>query len=295
MDVANITKSPMNYTGGKYKLIKQLFPLFPDKVDGTFVDLFCGGLDIATNVYPCKRIIANDIDTLVVGIYRKMASMTIEDVLAHIDGRIEEYGLSISNAEGYNAFRRFYNEGERNPLDLFVLICYSFNHQIRFNSKGEFNMPFGKDRSYFNDSLRKNLIAFHKKIVERGIIFTTRSFNELKLDKMSNKDFIYCDPPYLITCATYNENGGWGEKEERELYAFLDEANARGIKFALSNVMSNKGQDNEILKEWAKKYRVIHLNQTYSNCSYHAKDRDKTTTDEVLVVNYEQYVQLSLF
>ena len=286
----------MNYTGGKYKLLKQLFPLFPEKVDGTFVDLFCGGLDIATNVYPCGKIIANDIDELVVGIYRKMASMTIEDVLSYIDGRIAEYGLTISNADGYNAFRKFYNDGERNPLDLFILICYSFNHQIRFNSKGEFNMPFGKDRSYFNDSLRKNLIAFHKKIVERGIIFTSKNFTDLKLDKMGKDDFIYCDPPYLITCATYNENGGWGEKEEHELYDLLDRANARGIKFALSNVMSNKGQENLILKEWAQKYRVIHLNHTYSNCSYHANDRDKTTTDEVLVVNYEgEYTQLSLF
>lgn len=286
----------MNYTGGKYKLIKQLFPIFPEKVDGTFVDLFCGGLDIATNVSPCKKIIANDINESVVNIYETMKSMKIEEVLEHIDGRIAEYGLTIENADGYNSFRKFYNEGCRNPLDLFVLICYSFNHQIRFNSKGEFNMPFGKNRSYFNDALRKNLISFHKKIVDNDIVFTTKNFNELNLNNLSKKDFIYCDPPYLITCATYNENGGWGETEERELYSLLDKANSRGIKFALSNVMENKGQENTILKEWAKKYRVIHLNQTYSNCSYHAKDRDKTTTDEVVVVNYEEeYVQLSLF
>lgn len=66
----------------------------------------------------------------------------------------------------------------------------------------------------------------------------------------------------------------------------LDEANLHGAKFALSNVLYNKGKENEILRDWCRKYNVHHLNHTYSNCSYHAIDRDKTTTDEVLITNY---------
>mgnify|MGYP002626242255 CR=1 FL=1 len=49
----------MNYTGGKYKLLKQILPIFPDKIDGDFIDLFCGGGDVCVNT-TAKRIIAND-------------------------------------------------------------------------------------------------------------------------------------------------------------------------------------------------------------------------------------------
>ena len=109
---------------------------------------------------------------------------------------------------------------------------------------------------------------------------------ELKTERLNESDFVYCDPPYLITCATYNEQDGWNETMENKLYELLDKINERGIKFALSNVFYNKGKENKILIDWAQKYNVLHLDKTYSNCSYHAIDRDKTTTDEVLVLNY---------
>ena len=67
---------------------------------------------------------------------------------------------------------------------------------------------------------------------------------------------------------------------------FLDRLNERGIRFALSNVLKNKGKENVGLIEWSQKYNAYHLNNTYYNCSYHAKDRSKTTTDEVLITNY---------
>lgn len=286
MNTTTLIKSPMNYTGGKYKLLKQLLPIFPDNVEGDFIDLFCGGGDISVNV-KANRIIANDINKNVIDVYNKFKSMTIEDILSYIEGVVNEYQLTITNAEGYNAFRDYYNECEvKNPLDLFILICFSFNHQIRFNREGKFNMPFGKDRSYFNDTIKKNLIAFHKSIVDNNIIFTNKNFIDLKLDKLKSTDFVYCDPPYLITCATYNEQDGWNETAERKLYELLDKLNEKGVKFALSNVLYNKGKENEILKEWCQKYNTYHLDKTYSNCSYHAIDRDKTTTDEVLVTNF---------
>ena len=287
MEVVKLIKSPMNYTGGKYKLLKQILPLFPDSVEGRFIDLFCGGCDIAINVKG-NKIIANDINKKVIEIYQQMQKMNIDDILVYISSKIEEYGLTITNSEGYNKFRDMYNDSEtKNPLDLFILICYSFNHQIRFNRDGKFNMPFGKERSYFNDVIKKNLIEFHKKITDKDIVFTNFSFTDLKVEKLKENDFVYCDPPYLITCASYNEQDGWNETSERELLSKLDEINEKKVKFALSNVLSNKGKNNDILIEWSKKYFVNHLNHTYSNCSYHAMDRDKTTTDEVLITNYK--------
>ena len=134
--------------------------------------------------------------------------------------------------------------------------------------------------------MKNNLIEFINEISKDKYSFTNFSFDKVNLDKLSENDFIYCDPPYLITNATYNEKDGWNEKEENKLYSLLDEVNKRGIKFALSNVLENKGKENLILKEWSKKYNVHHLNMTYGNCSYHAKNKTKNTTDEVLITNY---------
>ena len=284
----NYIKSPLNYTGGKYKLLPQIVPLFPQDIN-TFVDLFTGGANVVVNV-DAKKHIANDFDSHVIGIYRLFTNLEADSIIEFVEKIICAYGLSLTNADGYNKLRTYYNNLEDKDSDLahmflFVLICYSFNHQFRFNKKGEFNMPFGKNRSQWNDTIKNNLISFLKAIDEKDIIFTNRSFDELKLEKLSEGDFIYCDPPYLITCATYNEKDGWNFDKEMGLYRLLDEADSRGIKFAMSNVLESKGKSNGWLIEWSKKYNVHHLDYGYGNCSYHTKDRTKKS-DEVLITNY---------
>ena len=44
--------------------------------------------------------------------------------------------------------------------------------------------------------------------------------------------------------------------------------------------------DNDILKEWSKKYNVNYLNSSYGNCSYHTRDKSRNSTVEVLITNY---------
>lgn len=288
--MSNYIKSPMNYTGGKYKLLPQILPFFPTEIN-TFVDLFTGGGNIAVNVN-ANKIIANDNETHVIDIYKAFQNGydSVEGIINVIESYIAKYNLSIDNTEGFNKLRNDYNS---NPFKsnyitstvLYVLICYSFNHQFRFNSKGEFNMPFGKNRSQWNDTMKKNLINFHKAITEKNIIFTNKDFNELKIDKLSSNDFVYCDPPYLITCATYNEKDGWNENSERKLLELLDKLNSQSVKFALSNVLFSKGKTNDILIEWSQKYNVHHLDYTYQNCNYHTKDKE-SKPDEVLITNY---------
>lgn len=285
-------KSPMNYTGGKYKLLPQILPLFPKDVN-TFFDLFTGGANVAVNV-DAKTIIANDIEKNIIGIYNMFQQYDINGLIESIEEIIKDYELSITNADGFNNLRKLYNNVKLGNCEtsydlhvlLFVLICYSFNHQFRFNSKGEFNMPFGKNRSQWNNSLKNNLINFHKSITEKNIRFIANDSNDfLNNGCVGKDDFVYCDPPYLITCATYNEQNGWNERKECELLSLLDRLNSNGIRFALSNVLYSKGKENRILKEWSSKYNVYHLDYTYQNCNYHTKDKSNKA-DEVLVTNY---------
>lgn len=290
-------KSPMNYTGGKYKLLHQIEPLFPEDIN-LFVDLFTGGGNIAVNV-KANKIVANDCEENIIGIYKTFQKYdNVDELIGQIEEIIKTYGLTIDNTEAYNQFRNDYNslktsQGNYPPplssyninILLYVLICYSFNHQYRFNSKGEFNMPFGKERSQWNENMKNNLINFHRRIKEKDIVFLNKDFRQLKVDKLGINDFVYCDPPYLITCATYNEKDGWNQECEEDLLKLLDELNTKKIKFALSNVLYSKGKTNDLLIGWSKKYNVHHLDYTYQNCNYHTKDKTNKS-DEVLITNY---------
>lgn len=282
-------KSPLNYTGGKYKLLPQLLEIFPKEID-TFVDLFAGGGNVAVNVN-AKHIIYNDIMWQVPEMLQEFKRVGVEECLQRIDYFIEAYELSKDNREGYLKLRECYNNSFdlefllTDPLMLYTLICYSFNNQIRFNSNHEYNMPFGKNRSSFNPALREKFVAFVNRLQEIDIQFFSKDFRKLKIGGLRGSDFVYCDPPYLITVASYNENGGWGEQAERELLSKLDEIDKAGVRFGLSNVLESRGKENTILKEWAKRYKVNYLEHTYSNCSYHKKDKESKDV-EVLITNY---------
>ncbi|MDR2704026.1 MAG: DNA adenine methylase, partial [Cellulomonadaceae bacterium] len=102
---------------------------------------------------------------------------------------------------------------------------------------------------------------------------------------LPSESLVYCDPPYLITCAPYCENGRWNTKNEIQLYEFLDGLNDSNVRFALSNAVSSKGRKNELLQRWARKYRTVPLDYHYGNSNYHTKDKTKST-QEVLIVNY---------
>ena len=303
-----IIQSPLNYIGGKYKLLPQILPLFP-KVEGTFIDLFCGGCNVGINVVSSKTIF-NDTNANLIYLYNTFRNLDKDVLLDMIDEIIDQYSLSRSDINSYEYYncksssglgaynkehflklREDFNENTnyeyRYYVMLYVLIVYSFNNQIRFNKEGKFNLPVGK-RDY-NNKMQKKLSAFVDRIKKGNYQFTCVDFEEFDSSSFGENDFIYADPPYLITCATYNEQDGWNEEKEKALHVFLDRASAQGIKFALSNVLSSEGKENILLNEWLEKNKdqenVVHLNFNYSNSNYQKKDRN-TGSDEVLIKNY---------
>lgn len=278
-------KCPLNYTGGKYKILSSIFELIPDNID-TFVDLFAGGFNVGINVN-ANKIICNDHINYIIELYKYFRKTDINDILASVKKRIKEFDLSQTNTDGYNALRCQYNE-TKDILDFFVLTCYSFNHQIRFNSKHQFNTPFGKNRSSYNSKIEKNLISFCDVIQKKNIEFYNNDFLSIDLTNLGGNDLVYCDPPYLISTGSYNDGKrgfkDWTEKEEKDLLNLLDNLNNQGVKFILSNVFHHKNMSNELLIEWSKKYYVFYIDNSYTNCSYQFKDRNAKTV-EVLVTN----------
>lgn len=277
-------KSPLNYIGGKHKLLPQIIPIFPSNIN-TFVDLFGGGFNVGINI-KANKIIYNDTIEEVVDLLKNLYNTKTQECLNKIDKIIEEYNLSKTNKEGYLKLRQDYNNGNKSYYMFYSLICYAFNNQIRFNNKRKYNMPFGKDRSSFNPTLRDRFIIFVNQLHNKNIEFMNVDFKEFDISLLSKNDFVYCDPPYLISCATYNEKDGWNKTKEKDLLDFLDNLNLNNIKFALSNVITDKNKTNELLKEWSKKYNIYYLNNTYGNCNYHKLNKNNNITQEVLITNY---------
>ena len=303
-------QSPLNYTGGKFKLLPQILPLFPKDID-RFFDFFCGGCNVSINVN-YNEIICLDCEERLIYLYQTFQNLEKESVFSWIYDIIEKYRLSLVSRNGY----AFYNcdsatgLGEYNRksfqslkkdfnnctiLDyryyvmMYVIIVYAFNNQIRFNSKGEFNLPVGKRD--FNARMQSKLSDFIDRIHSANYKFVCQDFRQFDIKTLTENDFVYADPPYLITCATYNENDGWNNAAEYALLNFLDTINSTGIRFALSNVLSSSDKKNKILADWlefhSKDYTVVHLKHSYSNSSYHKINRNADSDDEVLILNYK--------
>ena len=219
-----------------------------------------------------------------------------DDFINDIENVIQRYGLSKDNKQGFLDLRLYYNTNlktmsdRENAVVLYCLLTHAFNYQIAFNSKGEYNMPSGKGRSYFNPQLKEKLIYYIDKKHISDIKFLSYDFIDIDIPALVNsKDaFIYVDPPYYISVGAYERDYfcKWSEEYEKQLLNLLDELTANGYKWAFSNVLEHKGKSNDALKKWAKKYNIHYLNMDYKNCNYHTKDKSANSSVEVLIVNY---------
>ena len=296
-------KSPLNYTGGKYKLLPQLLEKFPKKIN-RFYDLFGGGFNVGANVQ-ADQVVYNDIQVQVKRLIQLFFKEKPTIIVQKLNQTIKKYDLSDSVKNGYEHYNCNSNSGlcsfnkdryyllrdDYNGIKkasvkkdylLLALIVFSFNNQIRFNSSGEFNMPVGKRD--FNSSVKKNILDFASKIKEKEVSFFSRDFKNIDIDSNA---FVYCDPPYLLGTASYNESDGWNTTQEKELLEFLKKLDEKGIKFALSNVIEHKGEINSILSNWvdSNHFNKIYIRSTYNNSNYQIKDKNGVTR-EVLITNY---------
>ncbi len=300
-------KSPLNYTGGKHKLLKQLNPYFPSNIN-TFYDIFSGGANIGINAIGDK-VVCVDKQEKLIELFNFFKTITFYDLENKIEKLIKTYKLSNTIENGYEYYNANSSKGvgtynkigfsklredinnnifkteESHLIAFYTLIVFSFNNQFRFNKNNHINIPVGKRD--FNNSIRKNLKLFVEKLHQMDISFLNSDFRNIDLDKISNKDFLYLDPPYLITTASYNENGQWTEKDEIDLLFFLKKAHKKGIRFALSNVLTQGARENSILSDWVKEnnFNLINLDYHYNNSNYQKINKTEQT-EEVLITNY---------
>lgn len=286
-------KSPLNYVGGKYKILDQIIPKFPKYINN-FVDLFGGGFNVGINVN-ANTIIYNDVIEPLCELMNYFSDNSADEIIEKLEKNISSKNLNKENAEAFLELRNKYNhhlykKEDEKVLDFYTLVLYSFNYQIRFNQNMKYNTPFGKNRSSYNQNTRKNLKKFIDKINKSNVIVSKDKFIDFDFSKLGKDDFVYCDPPYLITTGSYNDGNrgikNWTIDDEKKLLSILDNLNTKGVKFALSNVLIANSQKNEILEMWSKKYTVYIIKNTFNNSNYRRKNKNDTI--EVLITNYKE-------
>ena len=297
-----IKRSPLFYVGDKYRLMRQLIDLFPKEIND-FYEPFVGGGTVFLNV-EAKKYFLNDIDKHLVNIHKFLVSSAKnpENFLKDVEKIIHKYKLSQSyekdivpdslkkefkktyyakfNKEGYGKLRECVNKDIKNdPLILYILLIYGFNRMLRFNGGGKFNLPVGNVD--FNKNVVSALNNYFDFVQDKKIKFTLKDFRKFfNKDNYSKNDFVYLDPPYLITASEYNKF--WNEESESDLLNLIDGLNRKGVKLSLSNVTHYNGSKNDLLIKWMKKYKVHKIESNY--ISYHNNKKKKIT--EVLITNY---------
>jgi len=296
-------RSPLFYVGDKYKLYPKISKYFPKTIN-RFIEPFTGGGSVFLNVN-ANEYLLNDIDSNVIEIHNFLERQAKNPDLffKNVFQIIQEYKLSHSyikdivpqelrdkwkktyyakfNKEGFNKLKKDYNSGKANStLHLYVLLIYGFNRMLRFNSKGEYNLPVGNVD--FNKNTLTALNNYFDLIKKKSTTFHNLDFLDFFENiNFQDDDFIYLDPPYLITFSEYNKL--WNQETEERLLKFLEYLDKQNINFAISNVTHYKGKVNEQFLKWSENHYSIDIKSNY--ISYH--DNSNKEFKEVLITNYK--------
>lgn len=195
-------RPPLKWAGGKRWQLRHLEPLWKSNAHRRLVEPFCGGLAVALGLRPVRALL-NDVNPHLINFYRQLKT-----------------GLTPTEAfknlkRPYYAARDEFNEllatdrGEtRRAAELFYYLNRTgYNGLCRFNSKGEFNVPFGRYKTinYFTArDFRPYVETF------RDWEFTNTDFDQVPLDR---EDFVYADPPYDVEFTHYSKGGfSWDDQ-----------------------------------------------------------------------------------
>ena len=307
-------RSPIFYIGDKYRLIPQLRTYFPTTIN-KFIEPFAGGGTVSLNI-KANEYYLNDINKYVYILQNFLLESAKNKInfFESINFLIDKYGLSASykediipaelkqnfkktyyakyNKNAYEKLRYDFNQkadtgtlDEEAKLMLYILVIYGFNRLIRLNSKNQFNVPVGN--LDFNKNTVKTLNQYFNWTKNKVIKWYNLDYREfLTSIKIADKDFVYIDPPYLITSAEYNKL--WNEENEYDLINLLDNLNKKNIRFAVSNIIEYKNKKNYIFDDWSRNYNTYAIKSNY--ISYH--NNSIKQLKEVLVTNYEHKQKL---
>lgn len=191
---------PLKWAGGKRWQVHYLKTFWERENHRRLVEPFCGGLAVTLGLTP-HRALLNDINPHLINFYRWLKrGLTISIEMANDETQF------YSHRERFNQLLHSGKHSTKEAASLFYYLNRTgYNGLCRFNSRGEFNVPFGR---YEVINYRRNFLAYKHPFSSWD--FMNGPFDQLKLDA---DDFVYADPPYDVEFTQYSKGGfGWDEQ-----------------------------------------------------------------------------------
>ena len=265
----NVQIPPIKSQGIKTKLVPWINDLILrsgiDLDTATWIEPFFGTGVVGLNSIVRGDHVVGDTNPHIINFYQKLQSgdITAEKMRSYLE-REGEY-LRLGGNNGYDHYRtvrdRFNSNGD--PFDFIFLSRAGFNGMMRFNKKGDWNIPFCKKPERFAPAyITKicNQVAGVRQIIASGSwSFNNISFVDL-IRQATKADIIYCDPPYYGRYVDYYN--GWTEEDEETLFILLSEIPA---KFILSTWHHNEFRENEMMERFWNNFNVMTKDHFYHN------------------------------
>ncbi len=239
----HIKVPPIKCQGIKTKLVRFIMDSIHYSGNGRWIEPFVGSGVVMLNVAP-QRALLTDINVHVIRFYNDISSGQVSP--NSVRDFLNKHGhiLSKMGESYYYEVRERFNSNPNSHDFLFLNRC-CFNGVIRFNSKGKFNVPFGKKTDRFRPAyITKivNQVAYLAFLIRNSDwIFKEADWRET-LKQAHEEDFIYADPPYIGRHTDYYNK--WTEKDATELF---DALKSLPCGFALSTWSKNRYRVNPYL------------------------------------------------
>lgn len=271
----------LKWAGGKSRVAKQIASFFPSDFNH-YYEPFLGSGAVYFMISPQKGLL-NDLNKYLIGTYQIIRDSP-EDLLRELD-RIHATYHSLQSLEDkslyYYEARANYNSMSSVSIEKAALFIFlnkaGFNGMYRENSKGEYNIPFGKhEKCLISD--RENILEVSRNI--QGIEFTSGDYKSA-LGDAKEGDLVYLDPPYVPVSKTSDftqyQKEGFNYDEQKRLRDLALELHERGCYVVISNSSCKESKDlysNPIFKiHTIEITRLIH--------------RSRKLVPEIVVTNFE--------
>ena len=261
---------PLKIQGKKTKIVPHIQELTKEilkdnpNID-TWIEPFFGTGVVGFNVPDqIKTVIVSDINPYIIEFYENIKNGVITGSSIKEWLMLMGTKLALSDENGYAFYREMREEfNKTKDIKLFLFLSRTgFNGMMRFNKKGEWNLPYCKVPTKLNETVVNTLCEeideLYDLMQKKKFIFLNQSFEEtLKL--ANDNSIIYCDPPYLGLYTNYFDT--WDYENEKQLNTTLETIKCPKI---ISTWFDNGKTKNEIIDQLWSKWNIKLINHKYN-------------------------------
>jgi len=264
----------LKWAGGKRQLLPQMEAHFP-KHYNRYIEPFIGGGAVFFHLLPENSIVSDNNPDLIncYKVIKEDVEGLIKSLKKHVYEKIYYYEIRALDRD-VKKFADLSNV-EKASRSIF-LNKTGYNGLYRVNSKGLFNVPFGRHKNpkICDETNLRNVSQALKKVE-----ISLGSF-EICLDFAEKDDFIYFDPPYFPLSDTalftsYTKNS-FDKSSQIKLFEVFKELNRRGCNLMLSNSYT------EFILDLYKDFKIITLK---AKRNINSNSQKRGLINEVLILN----------